>query len=108
MTNTQLNVDKQSPQSWQEWLKMLLSGPDDSILSLAHIKDKQPQDEIGMTSINAREVKLLKDIAELEEQSWSLRDQIDMLERQEAKISEAINVKKRQLDTIKLMNIERK
>lgn len=54
-----------------------------------------------MTSIN-KEVKLLKEIADLEEQSWSLRDQIDMLEKQEAKISEAINVKKRQLDTIKL------
>ncbi len=54
-----------------------------------------------MTTIN-KEVKLLKEIADLEEQSWSLRDQIDMLEKQEAKISEAINVKKRQLDTIKL------
>ncbi len=58
-----------------------------------------------MTSINSREVKILREIAELEEQSWSLRDQIDTLERQEAKISEAINTKKRQLDTIKLMNI---
>lgn len=54
-----------------------------------------------MQSIN-KEVKLLKEIALLEEQSMSLRDTIDTLEQQEAKISEAINVKKRQLDTIKL------
>lgn len=55
-----------------------------------------------MTSINQKEVKLLKEIADLEEQSWSLRDQIDTLETQEAKISEAINIKKRQLDAIRL------
>lgn len=55
-----------------------------------------------MTSINQKEVKLLKEIADLEEQSWSIRDQIDTLETQEAKISEAINVKKRQLDAIRL------
>lgn len=54
-----------------------------------------------MTSIN-KEVKLLKEIADLEEQSWSIRDQIDTLETQEAKISEAINIKKRQLDAIRL------
>lgn len=55
-----------------------------------------------MTSINQKEVKLLKEIADLEEQSWSIRDQIDTLETQEAKISEAINIKKRQLDAIRL------
>lgn len=56
----------------------------------------------NMGTINQKEVKLLKEIADLEEQSWSIRDQIDTLETQEAKISEAINVKKRQLDAIRL------
>ena len=58
-------------------------------------------EKTGSLSIN-KEVKLLREIAELEEQSMSIRDTIDTLEQQEAKISEAINVKKRQLDTIKL------
>lgn len=47
-----------------------------------------------------------QNIAALEEESMSLRDKISLLENQEAKISEAIMTKKKQLDTLKLFNKE--
>lgn len=55
-----------------------------------------------MTS--TKETKLTKEILDLLGESEKLRNQISLLEDKEAKISEKIAIKRRQLDTYKLYN----
>lgn len=49
-----------------------------------------------------KEVKLTKEILDLLEESEKLRNQISLLEDKEAKISEKITIKRRQLDVSKI------
>ena len=101
MMNIILNADKNLHPLSHWWQSKLLHGQESSLKSLVPIKGKPLQGETGLTFIN-KETKLTKEILDLLSESEKLRNQISLLEDKEAKISEKITIKRRQIETYKL------